>query len=53
VVLDVQIHHPDGLHHKNRWGFIKRAGVKLGTNFGMMFDPVTGDDYAEDDPRRR
>jgi hypothetical protein len=53
VVLDVYIHHPEALQNKAHWRFIKRAGVKLGTNFEMMFDPLTGEDYEEDDPRRR
>jgi hypothetical protein len=35
------------------WPFIKRAGVQLHSNFGLMFDPDSGDDYPPDDPRRR
>ena len=40
-------------HHDEAWRFVKRAGVALQSNFGLMFDPMTGLDYAEDDPRRR
>lgn len=35
------------------WAFVKRAGTELHSNFGMMFDPETGEDYPKDDPRRR
>jgi hypothetical protein len=52
VMLDVYIHHPDGMQHETVWHFVKRAGVTLGTNFEMMFDPATGQDYSKDDPRR-
>jgi hypothetical protein len=40
-------------HIDGAWAFIKRAGAELHSNFGMMFDPGTGEDYASDDPRRR
>jgi hypothetical protein len=53
IVLDVYTHAPDPVHHDSVWRFVKRAGVQLGTNFGMMFDPVTGEDYAKDDLRRQ
>jgi hypothetical protein len=36
-----------------RWSFTRRAGVRLRTNFGLMFDETTGEPYAEDDPRRK
>jgi hypothetical protein len=39
--------------HDSSWAFIRRAGVRLGSNFGMMFDSLTGETYPEDDPRRR
>jgi hypothetical protein len=39
--------------HDSRWQFTTRAGVKLHTNFGMMFDAETGELYPDDDPRRR
>ena len=41
------------VRHDEAWRFIKRAGVALRSNFGLMFDPTTGLDYAENDPRRR
>lgn len=40
-------------HHDGAWDFVKRAGVQLNSNFGLMFDPATGEDYAPNDPRRR
>ena len=40
-------------HIEQAWNFIKRAGVLLGSNFGLMFDSDTGDDYGPDDPRRK
>lgn len=42
----------EGLHDK-KWAYIKSLGVKMGTNFGFMFDSLTGQDYTDDDPRRR
>lgn len=36
-----------------RWNFITMLGIKMGTNFGLMFDPVDGKLYSKDDPRRR
>jgi len=51
VVLDIYIRSPAG--HDVTWPFVKRLGVRRGTNFSMMFDPATGEDYAPDDPRRR
>lgn len=39
--------------HDEVWRFIKRLGNKLGTNFGFMFDWSTGEDYPQDDPRRK
>jgi hypothetical protein len=47
------VHGSDRPTHDSRWEFITRAGVKLHTNFGMMFDANTGDLYPDDDPRRR
>lgn len=38
--------------HDKKWEYIKSLGVKMGTNFGFMFDSRTGQDYAKDDPRR-
>jgi hypothetical protein len=38
--------------HDARWRFITKAGGRLGTNFGLMFDPDTGQIYPDDDPRR-
>ncbi len=46
------MHGSDLPGHDSRWKFITRAGVKLHTNFGMMFDANTGELYADDDPRR-
>jgi hypothetical protein len=40
-------------HIDEAWAFVKRAGAELHSNFGMMFDPETGEDYAPNDPRRR
>lgn len=42
-----------GGDHDKRWGFLTTLGMRLGTNFGFMFDPATGQLYADDDPRRR
>lgn len=39
--------------HKKAWEFVKKLGNKMDTNFGFMFDPVTGENYPDDDPRRR
>lgn len=39
--------------HDERWNYIKSLGMKLGSNFGFMFDEATGLNYAPDDPRRR
>lgn len=39
--------------HNTKYNYIKSLGVKMHTNFGLMFDPTTGEDYASDDPRRR
>jgi hypothetical protein len=39
--------------HDARWKFITTAGTQNHTNFGLMFDEITGELYAEDDPRRR
>ena len=36
-----------------KFNYIKTLGGKLGTNFGFMFDPITGLLYPESDPRRR
>ena len=46
---------PDRREHnyEANWAFIRRAGVRLRSNFGMMFDPATGETYPDDDPRRR
>jgi len=40
-------------HMDQAWAFVKRAGAELHSNFGLMFDPETSEDYARDDPRRR
>ncbi len=40
-------------HMDQAWAFVKRAGAELHSNFGLMFDPETGEDYPPDDPRRR
>lgn len=42
-----------GGDHDKRWAFIVELGMRMGTNFGFMFDPADGKMYAEDDPRRR
>ena len=39
--------------HDLRWGFITALGMRMGSNFDLMFDEVTGKTYAQDDPRRR
>lgn len=51
AMLDVEI--KSHQHTRQAWQFVKRAGTELHTNFGFMFDPDTGEDYAENDPRRR
>jgi len=40
-------------HHEEALNLVKRAGVQLHSNFGLLFDPATGQDYAPNDPRRR
>lgn len=35
------------------WNYITNLGNRMGTNFGLMFDPLTRQLYASDDPRRR
>ncbi len=40
-------------HIDDALAFVKRAGAQLHSNFGLMFDPETGENYAPDDPRRR
>jgi len=35
------------------WRFIKKMGVQFGTNFKLMFDWTTGENYPPDDPRRK
>lgn len=42
-----------GGDHDKRWGFITKLGMRMGTNFGFMFDEATGELYADNDPRRR
>ena len=42
-----------GLNYEAKWTFITQLGSKMGTNFGLMFDPSTGIIYADNDPRRR
>jgi hypothetical protein len=44
------MHSPSG--QQVTWKFVKSLGVHLGTNFGLMFDALTGQDFAADDPRR-
>lgn len=51
-VLESYIKTTEG-DHKTRWEFIVGLGKRIGTNFGLMFDPTTGMLYADDDPRRR
>jgi hypothetical protein len=51
-VLESHIKTSEG-SHEARWGFIVELGKRMGTNFGLMFDPTTGILYADDDPRRR
>lgn len=51
-MVDVYIHQPESVTHEIVWRFVKKARVKLSENFGMAFDPVTGEDYPADDPRR-
>ena len=38
---------------KSLWDYLTSMGKKMNTNFGFMFDPVTGQTYSENDPRRR
>lgn len=39
--------------HEAKFNYIKTLARRLGTNFGFMFDPSTGQMYSQDDPRRR
>jgi hypothetical protein len=52
-VFDSYIHTFDGNNHDAIWDFITKLGVRMGTNFGLMFDPATGKSYSDNDPRRR
>ncbi len=52
-VVEVYTHSAGMGKHDEIWAFIKQLGVKMGTNFGFMFDHETGEDYPEEDPRRR
>lgn len=51
-VKEVHIKTMEG-NHDDRWKFITELGMRMGTNFGLMFDPADGKLYADDDPRRR
>ncbi len=52
AVFDNYIKIDEGEHDK-KYAYIKSLGVKMGSNFGLMFDSSTGVDYAPNDPRRR
>jgi hypothetical protein len=46
--------HVDNIEdHEGAWKFVTGLGMRLGRNFGFMFDPTTGELYPDDDPRRR
>ena len=41
-----------GGNYEESWKHIRSLGIKRRTNFGMMFDEVTGEPYSDGDPRR-
>lgn len=49
--IHVAVENSDG--HENAWAYLKELGIRMSNNFGFAFDPVTGDDYPKDDPRRK
>ena len=55
AVMDAYIHGATEtrVRHDSAWAFITNLGKRMGTNFGLMFDPSTGQTYPENDPRRR
>ena len=55
AVMDAYIHGATETKgsHDSAWAFITTLGKRMGTNFGFMFDPSTGERYPENDPRRR
>jgi len=53
-VMDSYIHSTlEVKNHDAVWEFITKLGVRMGTNFGFIFDCRTGELYPEGDPRRR
>lgn len=42
----------EGTDHKNKWSFITTLGKRVGSNFGLMFDPKSGETYPDGDPKR-
>jgi hypothetical protein len=50
-VLDSYLHTYEVLNHDASWEFITKLGMRMGTNFGLGFDPNTGLRYPEHDHR--
>jgi hypothetical protein len=53
AVLDAYIHTYEVKNLDAKWDFITKLGVRMGTNFGLAFDPLNGKSYPEDDSRRQ
>lgn len=45
--------HDPGINRYEVWNFITNLGIRMDTNFGLMFDQATGETYSDEDPRRR
>ncbi len=52
-VSDCYIHIYEVKNRDAVWDFITKLGMRLGSNFGLAFDPATGKTYPEGDLRRR
>jgi len=40
-------HSPGSPSIGSRWDFVKRFGIKMRNNWGLRFDPLTGEDYPD------
>ena len=46
-VLDSYLHTHEVRNHDASWEFITKLGMRMGTNFGFAFDPITGERYPK------